>query len=157
MKKQIKTMAVVAALVAGLGLNNFAMAKSAKPAPCYKVAIVNVQQVVEASAQVQELKKEQQAKMQDLQKWITTVRADVAKQPTQDAKDKLIKKYDSEFARKQDVIRKEYTAKLQEIDKAISTVITEEAQAEGYDLVLTKSIVLFGGEDITDAVAKKVK
>ena len=57
------------------------------------VAVVDVQAVVTKSAQVQALKKEQQTKMQDLEKWLNTAKADVKKQKTQEGKEKLLKKY----------------------------------------------------------------
>ena len=103
MKKQITTLTIAAAaFVVGLGFNNFAM--SYVPAN-YKVAVVDVNAVVAKSAQVQALKKEQQAKLQELQKWLETVRADVQKQSTKEGKEKLIKKYDAEFANKQEAIK----------------------------------------------------
>ena len=99
MKKQITTLTIAAtAFIMGLGINNFAM--SDVPSN-YKVAVVDVNAVVQKSAQVQALKKEQQEKMQELQKWLETVRADVQKQSTKEGKEKLVKKYDAEFAKKQ--------------------------------------------------------
>ena len=62
-----------------------------------KVAVIDIQAVVAKSAQVQALKKEQQTKIQDLEKWLKTAQADVEKQKTQEGKDKLLKKYNAEF------------------------------------------------------------
>lgn len=56
-----------------------------------RIAVVDVPAVVNKSAQVQALKKEQQTKMQELEKWLTTARADVEKQKTQEGKEKLVK------------------------------------------------------------------
>jgi len=122
-----------------------------------KVAVVDVQAVVNKSAQVQDLKKEQQAKMQELEQWLKTVRADVEKQKTAEGKEKLVKKYDAEFAKKKEAIAKNYSDKLKAIDKSISSTIANEAKAKGYDIVLSKGIVLYGGDDITSAVQKAVK
>lgn len=72
-------------------------------------------------------------------------------------KEKLIKKYDAEFAKKQDAIRAEYAAKISKIEKEISGVIEKEAKAKGYDLILSNSVVLYGGNDITKEIAKKIK
>ena len=67
MKKQITTLTIaIAAFAIGMGFNNIAM--SDIPAN-YKVAVVDVNAVVSKSAQVQALKKEQQTKLQELQKW----------------------------------------------------------------------------------------
>ena len=100
------------------------------------------------------MKKEQQTKMKELQKWLETVRADVQKQSS---KDKLIKKYDAEFAKKQEAIKKNYATKLQAIDKSISETIATEAKAKNYNLVLSKGMVLYGGDDITASISKVVK
>ena len=52
---------------------------------------------------------------------------------------------------------KNYASKLKTIDNTISSKITEQAKTGGYDLVLAKGVVLYGGTDITDAVKKAVK
>ena len=97
MKIQIKTLLVALSLVT---FSSVVMA--AETVNSYKVAVVDVNAVVSKSAQVQALKKEQQQKMEELQKWLKTVRADVEKQSTKEGKEALIKKYDAEFAKKQE-------------------------------------------------------
>jgi len=135
------------ALILGSGL---AMAEQ-------KIAVVDVQAVVSKSAQVQALKKEQQAKMQDLEKWLKTAQADVEKQKTQEGKEKLLKKYNAEFAKKKEVIAKDYTARLQAVDKSITDTIATQARLKGYNMVISKGVVVFGGDDITADVQKVVK
>ncbi len=155
MKKQITTLTIaIAAFAIGMGFNNIAM--SDIPAN-YKVAVVDVNAVVSKSAQVQALKKEQQTKLQELQKWLNNARTDVAKQSTDENKQKLAKKYDAEFAKKQEAIKKNYATKLQAIDKSITATIAQEAKAQNYNLVLSKGSVLYGGDDITASIAKVVK
>ena len=59
-----------------------------------------------------------------------------------------------------DYIVGKYTAiqeKLEEIDKNISEVIANEAKQMGYEIVITKKLVLYGGNDITEEIIKKVK
>ena len=51
----------------------------------------------------------------------------------------------------------DYAAKLKAIDESISAQIAAKAKADGYDVVLSKGIVLYGGKDITDEVAKIIK
>ena len=43
------------------------------------------------------------------------------------------------------------------VDKQLDTAITQKAKAMGYDLVLRKDSVLFGGVDITDQILPLVK
>ena len=122
-----------------------------------KVAVVDVNAIVSNSSQVKALKNEQQAKLKELDKWLKTVRADIEKQSTKENKEKLVKKYDAEFAKKQKAIKDNYTKKLQEIDKNINQKIEEKAKADNIDIILTKSTVLYGGLDITNDLIKAIK
>jgi len=158
MKKLIKTSLIVTAILLLTANVNFAKETDATQIPAtYKVAKVDIAKVVSKSAQVQALKTEQQKKLEDLKKWLDTVRADVQKQQTKEGQEKLIKKYDNDFAKKQEEIKSNYAAKLQAIDKSISETIERQAKAMGYDLVLAKGTVLYGGDDITDTIIKYVK
>lgn len=147
-----KVLLITGAFILGLGFNNFAM--SDVPS---KIAVVDVNRVVSNSSQVMALKKEQNLKNEELQKWLTTAKADVEKQKTQEGKEKLIKKYDSDFQKKQQAIQKDYTDKLQLIDKDISGVIAKTAKDKGYNVVLAKGVVLYGGDDITNTISKLIK
>ncbi len=122
-----------------------------------KVAIVDVQEIVNKSAQVQELKKEQDAKRQEIAEFINKAQEEINKQTDETKKQELINKYDKELAAKREADIKEYSKKLAEIDKSISNTVVTQAKAMGYDLVLAKSIVLYGGTDITEAISKVVK
>ena len=122
-----------------------------------RIAVVDVQAVVAKSAQVQALKKEQQAKITDLEKWLKTAQADVEKQKTQEGKEKLLKKYNAEFAKKKEAIAKDYAARLQAVDKSITETISTQARLKGYNMVISKGVVVYGGDDITADVQKVVK
>ena len=122
-----------------------------------KIAIVDVQAVVAKSAQVQALKKEQQTKIQDLEQWLKVAKADVEQQKTNEGKEKLLKKYNADFAKKKEDIVKDYQARLQAVDKSITETITTIAKAKGYTIVLAKGVVLYGGDDITKDIQKVVK
>ena len=146
MKRIILTMAIIL----GLTSVNMVFAES-------KIAVVDVQAIVAKSAQVQALKKEQQTKIQALEKWLKTAQSDVEKQKTQEGKEKLLKKYNTEFAKKKEAIAKDYQARLQAVDKSITDTISNTAKAKGYNMVISKGVVVFGGDDITADVAKVVK
>lgn len=146
MKKTILT----AAIILGLSGMNAAFADT-------RIAVVDVQAVVSQSQQVKELKQEQAKKIQDLEKWLKVVNEDVAKQKTDEGKQKLTAKYNAEFAKKKETIVKDYQAKLQTIEKSISDTITQQARAKGYDIVIAKGMVLYGGDDITADITKVVK
>lgn len=154
MKNKLIIISMLLAFITGLSINNFAM--SAIPSN-FKFAVVDVNDVVSKSPQVKALRTENAQKIEELQKWLQTVRAEVNKQSTKAGKEKLIKQYDAQFAKKQEAIRNNYAAKLKAIDKSISATIAREAREGGYNLVLAKGAVLYGGDDITAAISKKVK
>ena len=147
--EKMKRFFITTLLLATLGITTPAMAEN--------VAIVDVSAVLAKSSQLQALKKEQQTKIQELEKWLKNVKTDVDKQQTKEGKEKLIKKYDAEFVKKQQDLRDSYIKKLLAVDKNIAQTITNEAKAKGYDLVITKGVVLYGGTDITDDIIKVVK
>ncbi len=153
MKNEIKkTIPYLLTLVIGFNLHNFAMSNNMA-----KIAVVDVNTVLSKSVQFMALKKEQTAKAEELQKWIKKAKADVDKQTTPEAKNKLAKKYDEELLKKRKAIQDDYTAKLRAIDKKLSSTLAQEAKNKGYEVVLNKNIVLYGGYDITDDLVKLVK
>ena len=68
-----------------------------------------------------------------------------------------VKKYEKELSAKREANAKVYKTKLEAIDKTISATINNYAKTNGYDLVIVKGAVLYGGDDITEAVSKVVK
>ena len=122
-----------------------------------KVAVVDIATVVNNSEQVRALKDEQTAKAQALGEWLKGAQADVEKQKDQEKKDALLQQYNNEFAQKREVLAREYGQELQNIDQSITATIVDEAKKKGYNLVIAKGLVLFGGDDITEAIAKEVK
>ena len=137
-------------LLSVLAIGNIANAQG-------KIAVVDVSAVVAKSAQVKALKNEQQAKLKDLEKWLKTAQADVEKQKTDAGKEKLLKKYNADFEKKKTEIAQNYQTKLQEIDKSISATIAAQAKMNGYDVVIAKGVILYGGDDITEEIQKVVK
>ncbi len=155
MNKKVKFLTVgLAAFVIGFAANNLAM--SDVPAN-YKVAVVDIPQVVSSSAQIKNLKKEQQAKVDELVKFVEKARKDVAAVSDETKKKDLETKYTKELQTKKEKIEKEYLTKLSAIDATISKTVETQAKEGGYNLVLAKGVVLHGGEDITQAVIKALK
>ena len=121
------------------------------------IAVVDVAQVVNASAQVQALKKEQQTQAQEIVKFVEKARKDVASITDASKKKAAEEKYNKELISKKEKMDKAYAQKLQTIDSSISKQITDKAKADGYDVVLTKGVVLYGGKDITQELVKIIK
>lgn len=70
--------------------------------------------------------------------------------------EKMTKKFETELKPKKEAVEaldKELSTRLK---KKIETTIQEVAKAKGYAVVVDKQIVLYGGEDITDDVLKKL-
>ena len=137
---------------AGIAFSNYAM--SDVPS---KIAVVDVQAVVNSSSQVQALKKEQQAKTKEIVTFIEKARKDVAAVTDVKKKQALEEKYNKELSSKKTAMDKIYSDKLTAIDATISKQIENQAKLGGYDIVLAKGVVLYGGSDITEAVKKAVK
>lgn len=153
MNNKIKILAVgLLTFASGIAFSNFAM--SDVPS---KIAVVDVQEVVNSSSQVQALKKEQQAKMKEVVSFVEKARKEVAATTDVKKKQALEEKYNKELNTKKTAMDKNYADKLTAIDSTISKQIEAQAKAGGYDIVLTKGVVLYGGSDITDAVKKAVK
>ena len=122
-----------------------------------KVAVVDIQKVINKSAQVQALKKNEESKRKELATLINKAGEEIKKQSDTAKKKALAEKYDKEIRAKQEANAKAYQTKLEAIDKSINATITQQAKAMGYDMVLLKGIVLFGGDDITETILKVVK
>lgn len=153
MNNKIKILAVgLLTFASGIAFSNFAM--SDVPS---KIAVVDVQEVVNSSPQVQALKKEQQAKMKEVVSFVEKARKEVAATTDVKKKQALEEKYNKELNTKKTAMDKNYADKLTAIDSSISKQIEAQAKAGGYDIVLAKGVVLYGGSDITDAVKKAVK
>lgn len=154
MKNQVKIlMAVAFAFGIGFGTANIAMSNA--PAP--SVAVVNIDKLLNSSSQVAALKKEQQTKANELKSWLKTAQADVDKQKTPQAKQAMRAKYEKELMNKRAANNKAFSNKLASIDSSITKTVSQYAKAKGYPIVIAKSVVIYGGTDITSEVAKLVK
>lgn len=126
-------------------------------AEAQRIAVVDVQKVVNKSSQVQALKKEQELKQQELAKFIKQSGEEIQKQTDNTKKKALSEKYGKELKAKQEANAKAYKAKLESIDKSINNTIIQQAKTLGYDVILVKGVVLYGGDDITESILKVVK
>lgn len=122
-----------------------------------KVAVVDLAAVVSNSEQVKALQAEQNAKAQELTQWLQNAQKEVNKEKDEAKKNELLQKYNAEFAQKREALAQQYAAALQKVDASITETITNEAKKLGYTLVLAKGTTIYGGDDITEQVAKVVK
>jgi Skp family chaperone for outer membrane proteins len=156
MKQNVKIfITILSSLFVGTMINSFAM--SASNYYPTKIAVVDVPAVVEGSSEVNTLKESQKAKVTELKDFVTKAKADVDATKDSVQKKKLEDSYNKELKEKKDKMDKEYVAALSNIEKDISGVIAKKAKDENYQLVLTKGIVLYGGDDITSDIKKLIK
>ena len=154
MKKNIYiAVFVVSAFVLGYSVNNIAVSDGTTP----KVAVIDATKIVANSSAVKALKAEQETKVKDIQATLDKAKAEISKE-TDPAKIAAIEeKYRNMINDKKIALDTEYNQKLTKIDNDIRAAVVEKARSLNYDLVLPKNIVYFGGDDITDVVAKEIK
>lgn len=141
-----------------LSLSAILMTTAAYAAPeAQKIAVVDIQKVVAASSQVKALKASQDAKNKELTAFIKNAQADVNKQTDAKKKKSLAESYEKQLKQKREANVKEYTTKLKAADANITAQIGKKATELGYTMVLPKSAVVWGGDDITDTILKVIK
>ena len=74
-----------------------------------KVAVIDVQKVVNKSAQVQALKKEQEAKSKEIRNFIKKANDEIKAQTDEKKKQDLVKKYEKELCSKGETNKKPET------------------------------------------------
>ena len=122
-----------------------------------KIAVVDLQQLVSSSSQVKQLKQEHSKKMAELDKIIVNARGEIANEKDQ-AKILLLEdKYMKEFNTKKEALERDYNNRLSTIEKNIKSEISKKAQSDKFDYVFAKSVVLYGGKDITNELVKNIK
>ena len=119
------------------------------------IAVVDLQKIVSNSAQVKQLKTEHNKKMDELNKIIINARGAITNEKDPAKIAQLEEKYTNEFNAKKNALEKEYNTRLGAIEKSIKDEITKKAQKENYDYVFAKSVVLYGGKDITNEISIK--
>ena len=121
------------------------------------IAVVDLQELVSSSAQVKQLKQEHAKKIGELDKIVVNARGEISNEKDPAKVLLLEDKYMREFNTKKEALEKEYNNKLSIIEKNIQNEINKKAQKEGYDYVFAKSVVLYGGKDITKELLGNIK
>lgn len=122
-----------------------------------EIAVVDLQQLVNNSSQVKQLKLEHNKKIKELDKIIVNARGEISNEKDPAKVLLLEDKYMKEFNTKKEALENDYSYKLSNIEKNIKNEITKKAQKDGYKYVFAKSVVLHGGKDITNEIISNVK
>ncbi len=156
MKKSLITLALCSFCFGlGFGLNNIAFSDTA--AADKKIGYVNVDKILSSSKALKSADEQKVKSTTEMLKWYDTASADIQKQKTPEARKELIKKYEAQLTQKKKSIKDTYSKKVAEIDAQLNDAITKKSKEMGYDLVLRKDSVLYGGEDITSSILPLVK
>ena len=122
-----------------------------------EIAVVDLQKLVENSTQVKSLKQEHSKKINELDKIIVNARGEISNEKDPAKVLLLEDKYMKEFNTKREALEREYNSKLENIEKNIKSERAKKAQKEGYKYVLAKSVVLYGGKDITTELTSSIR
>lgn len=123
----------------------------------WKIAVVDIVSIVNGSKDVATLRQNHAVRSQELSQWLQLAQNEVNNQADQNAKQTLFQKYNAEFAQRRNAVNQMYQQELAVVDKNISSIIMDEAKKLGYNMVLTKNVVVCGGDDITEEVRKLIK
>ena len=119
------------------------------------IAVVDLQKIVSGSNQVKQLKQEHTKKMEELNKIIVNARGEISNETDSAKILQLEEKYTKEFNNKKTALENDYNYRLSSIEKNIKEEIAKKAKAENYDYVFAKSVLLYGGKDITSEIKVK--
>ena len=119
------------------------------------IAVVDLQKIVSSSNQVKQLKQEHAKKMEELNKIIVNARGEISNETDSAKILQLEEKYTKEFNTKKTALENDYNSRLSSIEKNIKQEIAKKAKAENYDYVFAKSVLLYGGKDITSEIKVK--
>ena len=148
-KKNVKIFSAAVALIFVLSIAAIAVMQMGNPvnaAPSSNIGIVDMSKVFAPdNADLQNAQKEMQQASQDMQKKFEEQSASM----NDEQKGQLYQTMQGEMAKKQEEIQKGLKDK---VDNAVSSV----ASTKGLSLVVGKRVVLYGGTDITDQVAKQL-
>ena len=141
--------ACVLFFIAGYTMNDVAISL-----PKYKVAVVDINKVMDKSSQVQSLKISQEKQAKELETLISKAQNELANEHDPNKFVQLEANYKKQIETKRDAIDEEYSRKMVQITTDIKSLISNEAKKTDYNLVLPTGIVISGGDDITENVIK---
>lgn len=143
MKKSCLLMAMILLLTEGGAMANDS------------IAVVDLQKIVSNSSQVKLLKQEHKKKMEELDRIIVNARGEISNETDNNKILQLEEKYTKEFNAKRNALDSEYNTKLDSIERNIKEEIAKKAKKDNYDYVFAKSVLLYGGKDITNEISVK--
>lgn len=153
MKKNFYIVVItVLAFAVGYSVNNIAISDTTP-----KVAVIDASKIITNSSAVKSLKADQEKKVSEIQKTLERAKSEISKETDPAKIAALEDKYRKQINDQKLALDTEYSNRMTKIDADIKAVIIEKSRNLNYDLVLPKNVVFFGGDDITDLIAKEIK
>ena len=152
-KNFFATISILFAIIIGVSINNIAMSSDNE----IKVGVVDLSELITNSPSVKILKSTHDKQVADIEKLLEQARVEMSKETDAQKITQIEEKYRKQVADKKLQMDKNYNDKLMEIDKGIKAKVAQKAKEMKYTVVLPKTLVLYGGEDITAQIAKEIK
>ena len=144
-KKQVKIISVLIALVF---VGSVALTQSGSgiaSAASSNVGVVDYRQIAQQSSQLQDIQSQMQKEVQDAQKEFEEKSANMSDQEKNDY-----------YQQTQQRLAQKNQELMEPFQKSIEDSVKSVAEAKGLSVVLEKSSVVYGGQDITQDVIKKL-
>lgn len=138
--------------IAGYTMNDVAISL-----PKYKVAVVDVNKVMDKSSEIRSLKISQEKQAKELETLISKAQNELANITDPNKFVQLEADYKKQIEAKRNAIEDEYNKKIVQITSNIKSLISTEAKKSDYNLVLPAGMVISGGDDITENVINDMK
>lgn len=135
----------------------FACGVYVKSAFTPSIAVVNLELVLEQSPQLSAIRKDNEAKLNELSLWVDEVNKEIDAEKDDVKHQKLAEQYRKLTHEKEMVIKQEYNNRLKEVDAEITSLIDRVAKQHGCNAVFANTSMVTGGKDITDDVIKEFK
>ena len=144
--------ACVLVFCVGYNLNDVAISF-----PRYKVAVIDISEVMSKSTELQELKRAQDKDMEELNILISKAQNELINEQNRTKFAQKEAEYRKQIETKKKDIDKKYSEKFVKANDNIKNMILKESKKANYNLVLPIGMVISGGEDITASVLKNMK
>lgn len=125
--------------------------------PKYKVAVVDIPQILEKSTDLQNLKSSQEKQMNEINTLISKAQNEIANEQDRNKITQMESKYRKEIEDKKLAMDEDYNKNMIKITNKVKTLVSQEAKKTNYNLVLPTGMVISGGDDITQNVIHNMK
>ncbi|MBQ3102335.1 OmpH family outer membrane protein [bacterium] len=119
-----------------------------------KIATIDVVAIARGSNEVMALRAYENKERQALNAYMQKAKTEVLKEKDKTKQTALQKKHIQTYKNKQNKLQEHVAKKSNAIDKKIYESIKSYADTKGYNLVFSKSALIYGGEDISAEIIK---